>query len=128
MWNRKGKSYHNHSSLTILSYSKYRNTSTPTHKGNLQVEIQRNIKLSEKLNKSGVIINNTKSRSYETMRSSTYNSRSKSKSRLNKESKTRKSNIICCYYCCKGHVFAECKLRKKINMLNVVWVPKSHKD
>lgn len=128
MWIRKGKPYHNHSSLTFLSHPKYRNTSTPTHKGNLQVEIQRNIKLSEKLNKSRIIINNFKSRSYETMRSSNYNSRTKLKLRLNKESKTLKSNLTCYYCCCKGHVFAECKLRKKNNMLNVVWVPKSCKN
>ena len=42
---------------------------------------------------------------------------------------SRKPTLIFCNYCCKvGHISLECRFRKRNNMSNVIWVPKSILD
>jgi hypothetical protein len=46
-------------------------------------------------------------------------------SHLVQSSVKRPSNILCNYYFKLGHISIECKVRKKNNKTNIIWVPKS---
>lgn len=125
---RNRKQSNNHHSQTAKSHPKSEKMYTSTHQGKHQEKVQKNLKKTRKADNIEIVPIKTQPKSYDSIGSSNHNSKSFSKFQLNMESITRKSNITCHFCCCKGHTSLECMLRGKNNMLNVVWVPKPHKN
>lgn len=126
--NKKGKWCHKHNNLTNHSYLQSKELHGLTHQCNHQIEIEKNSKINMRVNNARMAPIQARPKIHKIRDSSNHNPKSISKSNLNEESIIRRSPITCHFYCYKGHTSIECGLRRKNNMLNVVWISKSRKD